>query len=572
MKIGIKITRFVTFVLHFVVINLLIKSSFEVSLNQTSLYNEDKAKYFAKYLHHISCAKRSLKKTCTDCIKPLDGNEFIHFFMTRKRDMPFKLLVHFNDNLEKIYLFFSGPMFNKGNIKYFSKYFLGKKSLEDTESFEGFQINSKLHEIYFEKIKKKIVKVLDRLVKSNRGEFGLVFVGNSVAGSLATLAAYDIQKNFSNKKFKSYEVYAFNSFKFADEKFYKNLKKSKLAIFRIFKDNDFIISPNCSYDMAKSKWKCTKLDENIRKAIAKFTNSTKPKFRNSDLLDNENNQDSDNEEIEDLIDSPQSSVAKSFLEVGFEVKVNSFSNKINQKESKANDNQGKNTNNTNINNNNSNNNNIASNNGNANKPNQEKALTKVNVTNTDNAGKSKNESSKERVEKKKNKKKKDKSKKALKKKNKKQNKNKHKIKDKSPKNTFNDSNNKKKKSLKKKTYEKIKKVAKFIKKQAIKLANTLEIKDLAIKKPSLPKCYVNKPAENSKSIVKVDPGTYGEIILYNSNMQKYESCKPESTKDDCKRCIINLSLPKSIKSYSHLNLFGDKIDTCSFRIKNKFLF
>ena len=123
---------------------------------------------------------------------------FVHFFLTRRFKLAYKVLIHYSDDEQLIFFYFSGPKFNKRNMQYFKNNFLGKAYLKNAVDYEGGKINKEIYEVYNNKIKKKLTKVLERLLKSGRDGFSLIFAGNSLAGSLATLAAYDIKKNYKD--------------------------------------------------------------------------------------------------------------------------------------------------------------------------------------------------------------------------------------------------------------------------------------------------------------------------------------------------------------------------------------
>ena len=223
--------------------------------NPTLTFCEKEAKFIANKLLNLQCAKKPLKITCPECINPKDGNTFLHYYsLNRHRKFHYKFLVQFNDKKEKIYIHFNSPIFNKRNYIYFKKYFLNKIPVTN---FDNFRINLEILHLYEKYFKSKLYANLDRLVKSKRGKFTLVFGGNSLGGSLATFAAYDVSKNYKKISFKkNIEVYSFNSLVISDDKFANAINSSTVVVHRIYKEDDFLIHPNCIFNKSKSEWIC----------------------------------------------------------------------------------------------------------------------------------------------------------------------------------------------------------------------------------------------------------------------------------------------------------------------------
>ena len=266
-------------------------------------FSEEEAKSIANKLIDLECAKTPLKYTCPNCIKGEDGNTFLHYYsLIRHKKFHYKFLIQFNDEKQKIYIYFNSPIFNKKNYLYFKKYFIKKIPVTD---LNDSRISVEILYLYQKYFQPKLYSSLERLLNSNRGKFTFVFAGNSLAGSLATFAAYDISKNYQNLEHKNIEVYSFNSLIISDNKFANEINLSNIKVHRIYKEDDFLIYPNCTFDKIKSIWLCKneqlefinkpyELKKKDRSDNSNRSNRSNPEETNSKGSDDNNNDNNEN--------------------------------------------------------------------------------------------------------------------------------------------------------------------------------------------------------------------------------------------------------------------------------------
>jgi len=63
----------------------------------------------------------------------------------------------------------------------------------------------------------------------------------------------------------------------------------------------------------------------------------------------------------------------------------------------------------------------------------------------------------------------------------------------------------------------------------------------------------------ANAFVSFNPGSYGEIIVYDRDMIKKSSCKIGSK---CGVCLINVVLEAQVKQYPHNTLFKMPLGNC----------
>lgn len=233
-----------------------------LSINSTSSdsasshYTETDAKLFANFSKMASCASKPLKEKCPKCLNPGSGYKFYFFYQTtRINKFNYKFMIHYNDILKKILVTFSGPSVSEHvYIKYIysAGFSLVKKY--------NFQVEKEYYLVYFTKIRKILQQKLEKLRSSGRKKFQTYFAGHSIGGSLATLAAFDMQQS---KVIQNIKVFSLAPLRLGDAAFVA-MVNSYVTVYRIVKKNDYLVRiPNCYFSSTYNMWRC--FNENIVK-------------------------------------------------------------------------------------------------------------------------------------------------------------------------------------------------------------------------------------------------------------------------------------------------------------------
>lgn len=217
--------------------------------SKISNYAENDAKTFSKFSKLASCATKPLKVSCPKCINPGNGYKFYFFYQTtRINKFNYKFMIHYNDTSKRIVVSFAGPSATEHiYIKYIysSGFSLVKKY--------NFQIEKEFYQIYFNKIRRTLQKKLMKMKSSGRKSFQIYFTGHSIGGSLATLAALDLQQN---KIFQNVKVFSFAPLRLGDAA-YVTMVNSYLEVYRIVKKSDYLVRiPNCYFSRTYKIWRC----------------------------------------------------------------------------------------------------------------------------------------------------------------------------------------------------------------------------------------------------------------------------------------------------------------------------
>jgi hypothetical protein len=212
-------------------------------------YTESEAKIFTELSKLTACASKPLNEKCPKCINPGNGYKFYFFYQTtRINKFNYKFMIHYNDILKKILVTFSGPSVNEHvYIKYIysAGFSLVKKY--------NFQIEKEFYEIYFNKLRKILYQKLKKIKSSGRKAFQTYFVGHSIGGSLATLAAFDMQKS---KALENIKVFSLAPMRLGDAS-YVTMVNSYVTVYRIVKKSDYLVRiPNCYYSTTYKVWRC----------------------------------------------------------------------------------------------------------------------------------------------------------------------------------------------------------------------------------------------------------------------------------------------------------------------------
>jgi len=94
---------------------------------------------------------------------------------------------------------------------------------------------------------------LQKIISSGRKKFQVYFAGHSIGGSLATLAAFDLQKSNVAKKIK---VFSPAPLRLGDAT-YVAMVNSYITVYRIVKKSDYLVRiPNCYYSSTYKMWRC----------------------------------------------------------------------------------------------------------------------------------------------------------------------------------------------------------------------------------------------------------------------------------------------------------------------------
>jgi len=523
-----KITYFVLLIYIISIASNINTSKIQVKLqeDQKIAFNETESKLISQTLIELNCAAKPLKTTCPNCLKPTNGNQFMHFYLLKRhRKYDYKFLIQFNDDKQQVLIYLSGPVFKKENYKYFEKYY---RNTIPTEKVEDFELNVELSHIYKKYIQKKLFESLDKLVKSKRDGFNLVFSGSSVGASLAIYSAYDVVKNYKNKNYKNkIQIYAFNSLVAGNEKYEIALKESSITIHRIYKEDDFMIYPGCKFDHIKQKWVCK--ERKVKFILAKVLKEKKADRKASKASGKPVQKKKNDKKKKKKSKSKSKELKKN------EKKASRKTQNKNEKKKE--------------------------------KKSADKKKTKMNKKKNKKEKKVKTQD-KKKLEKKsvKDDKKKDNSskRKETQKKNKKDKKSKKNAKKKATGKNAKDGKKNNKKDKKKASSKKLKnkKVNKKVKKakRIVIVINDETGKKQDMKKSGFGAAPVSKAALKS---IPFKTGIFGEIILYDGDMSNYKICKMTADKSGkITECIINITPARIVTVYSHLILYKKKIGVC----------
>ena len=122
-----------------------------ISTGEEAFYDEAEAKVFSEFAHDTNCASKPLAKHCPECLKGKSGYKFFFYFQTtRMRKYAYKLMIHYNDDLKKVLITFSGPSI-QNDYKYIKTIYSKAMYLI---SFHQFKVEKEFAIIYFGKFRK----------------------------------------------------------------------------------------------------------------------------------------------------------------------------------------------------------------------------------------------------------------------------------------------------------------------------------------------------------------------------------------------------------------------------------
>merc|ERR1711957_1039316 len=117
----------------------------------------------------------------------------------------------------------------------------------------NFQVEKEYYQIYFNKLRKILKQKLMKIRSSGRSKFQTYFAGHSIGGSLATLAAFDMQKS---KVVNDVKVFSVAPLRLGDATFVA-LVNTYVTVYRIVKKSDYLVRiPNCYYSTTYKMWRC----------------------------------------------------------------------------------------------------------------------------------------------------------------------------------------------------------------------------------------------------------------------------------------------------------------------------
>ena len=211
------------------------------------------AKKYANLAKMLNCASKPLKKTCKKCLHSKGNKLFFFYQATRLRKFVYKFMIHYNDKTKTILITFSGPTRNYRNyLKYI--YSSGWKSIRQN----SVSIEKEFFNVYFQKIRSILVKKVKKVMKSGRKNYKFHFTGFGLGGSIATLAAFDLtSRNVINSKKNMPLLLTFGQLRIGNLAFVKRVNATIQLIFRIVKENDYIVrAPSCYFSHITKTWKC----------------------------------------------------------------------------------------------------------------------------------------------------------------------------------------------------------------------------------------------------------------------------------------------------------------------------
>jgi len=244
LQIQLSLVLFLTFLL----INYTNANTNE-NVSSSSHYTESEAKIFTKFSKLAACASKPLNEKCPKCINPGNGYKFYFFYQTtRINKFNYKFMIHYNDILKKILVTFSGPSVKEHvYIKYI--YSAGFSLVKKYR----FQVEKEYYEIYFNKLRKILKQKLLKVRSSGRSKFQTYFTGHSIGGSLATLAAFDMQQS---KVINKVKVFSLAPLRLGDATFVA-MVNAYVTVYRVVKKSDYLVRiPNCYYSTTYKMWRC----------------------------------------------------------------------------------------------------------------------------------------------------------------------------------------------------------------------------------------------------------------------------------------------------------------------------
>lgn len=237
------------FLLLIYVSNAHLLENFNANNNALTTFEETDARFYANFAKMANCALKPLSINCPKCLNPNDGYKFFFYFQTtRMKKFVYKFLIHYNDQEQKIVVSFAGPSVE--NHEYV-KYIYGK-GFVFVRNYRA-QIESEFYNVYFKRMKPLLAKKLKVAQTSGRKDYKITFVGHSLGGSIATIAAFDMSNlNVIQKP----NVYTYGALRFGDAAFVTMINLS-VNVFRIVRSNDYIVRiPNCYYSVMFNSWRC----------------------------------------------------------------------------------------------------------------------------------------------------------------------------------------------------------------------------------------------------------------------------------------------------------------------------
>ena len=226
--------------------------------------NTPLSEYHKSALNYINIARLAycpknliLAKRCEVC--PFVLNQYKTFFIhSVKQNMKnlFQFIIIFSDIRKEIIITFSGPKTKE--TKFFNKIYK-KGFITVKELGENVKIENYYWEIYSKYMRSILRSKIEKILKSKRSEYKVIFIGHSFGGSIAVLAAYDLVKNRIVKKNNfnsSHVIFSYGQMRIGDNSFISEVNKL-IKLIRIMRSDDFVTRvPSCVFDESEMVFKC----------------------------------------------------------------------------------------------------------------------------------------------------------------------------------------------------------------------------------------------------------------------------------------------------------------------------
>jgi hypothetical protein len=209
------------------------------------------AKSFLSFAQVPYCNKEVINAlACPLCSSILDNSYKVkEIIKTSVEGRDFNAVILQSNNQREIVITFGGPKI-LNDPEFYSVIYRGGYS-----RFLDIKVETIFAHVYQGGFDRKIRNAVSNLLKSHPG-YGVVLVGHSFGGALATLSAYDLYINDIISEHNYPKVYSYGGLTIGDASLANFLNK-RMKVVRIIKNTDIApVLNNCKY-VSKSGWDCS---------------------------------------------------------------------------------------------------------------------------------------------------------------------------------------------------------------------------------------------------------------------------------------------------------------------------
>jgi len=254
-----KLTKATLIVLALILSQCAIETKASSKRSQTSYWIRPLIKTAKSYLSFANlayCKPEIINAlSCPLCNSILDASfKVLDVQSAVYKQTTYRFVILASEPHKEVIISFAGPKSNDG-------LFYSKLYTSGFGSIHGQNIEQPFLNVYESIIAKSLHRSVQTVIakKPDLANYKFIFIGHSMGGSLAVLAAYDLINSkiiAPNKSIDSPLVYSYGQLRIGDDRFVEAVNRL-FRVIRIVKNSDFMTRlPNCVFSESTGKWRC----------------------------------------------------------------------------------------------------------------------------------------------------------------------------------------------------------------------------------------------------------------------------------------------------------------------------